>query len=73
MDSYPTIKLIVEHGNAIAVLIGLLPLAGAIALVAFGLHWMILIAGAVTAAVVYFLLRSYVELVRVMADMLLPK
>jgi hypothetical protein len=31
------------------------------------------VAGAVAAAVVYFLMRSYVELVRVIADMLLPK
>ena len=73
MDQYPTIKLIVERGNTLAVAIGILPLLGALVLLAFGLHWLIIVAGAVAAAVLYLLLRSYVELVRVVADMLIPK
>jgi len=73
MDQYPTIKLIVERGNLLAIVIGLLPLLGGIAAAALGIHWFVLVAGAVTSAVVYLLMRSYVELVRVMADMLIPK
>ena len=73
MDQYPVIRLIVERGNLLALAIGALPLLGAIALVVLGVHWFALIAGAVASAVVYFLMRSYVELVRVIADMLLPK
>jgi hypothetical protein len=73
MDQYPTIKFIVERGNALAVALGLLPLVGAVTLAAFGIHWLVLIAGLVASAVVYLLMRSYVELVRVIADMLLPK
>ena len=73
MDQYPTIKLIVEKGNALALAIGLLPLLGAIVLVACGVHWLVLAAGIVGSAVLYLLMRSYVELVRVIADMLLPK
>jgi len=73
MDQYPTIKFIVERGNLLAVAIGILPLFGALALAAFGMHWFVLLAGAVAAGVVYFLMKSYVELVRVIADMLLPK
>jgi hypothetical protein len=73
MDQYPVIRLIVERGNLLALVIGALPLLGAIALVVLGVHWFALIAGAVASAVVYFLMRSYVELVRVIADMLLPK
>ena len=73
MDPYPTIKLIVERGNLLAIVIGLLPLVGALVLAAFGIHWLVVIAGAVASAVVYFLMRSYVELVRVVADMLIPK
>ena len=73
MDQYPTIKFIVERGNALALVIGLLPLLGGIVLAAMGVHWMVAIAGAVAAGVLYFLMRSYVELVRVIADMLLPK
>jgi membrane-associated phospholipid phosphatase len=73
MDSYPTIRFIVERGNLLAIVIGLLPLLGAVALVILGVHWFALVAGAVAAAVVFFLMKSYVELVRVIADMLLPK
>jgi hypothetical protein len=73
VDSYPTIKFIVERGNLLAIGIGLLPLLGAVALVILGVHWFALIAGAVAAGVVFFLMKSYVELVRVIADMLLPK
>ncbi len=73
MDQYPIIRLIVERGNALALAIGVLPLLGAVALVALGVHWFAFVVGAVATAVVYFLMRSYVELVRVIADMLLPK
>ena len=73
MDQYPTIKFIVERGNALAWIIGVLPLLGAALLTGLGVHWLILLAGIVASAVVYLLMRSYVELVRVIADMLLPK
>lgn len=73
MDQYPTIKLIVERGNALALVVGLLPLLGSLVLLALGTHWVAVLAGAVASAVLYFLMRSYVELVRVIADMLLPK
>lgn len=73
MDQYPTIKLIVEKGDLIARIVSVLPLLGAIALVLIGVHWIALVAGAATTAVLYLLMKSYVELVRVIADMLLPK
>jgi len=73
MDQYPAIKLIVERGNLLAVVIALLPFAGGLALFSLGTHWFAVLAGAIAAAVVYLLMRSYVELVRVMADMLIPK
>ena len=73
MEQYPTIKLIVERGAPLAIVVGLLPLLGAVALLAIGVHWLVIPAGAVASAVLYLLMRSYVELVRVIADMLLPK
>lgn len=74
MDQYPTIKLIVERGNVMAVVIALLPMCAAVAAVAgVAWHWLALTAGAIAGLVVYVLLKSYVELVRVMADMLIPK
>jgi 4-hydroxybenzoate polyprenyltransferase len=73
MDQYPTIKLIVERGGLIAAAIAILPLLGGAVLLLLGVHWFALAAGAVAAGVAYFLMKSYVELVRVIADMLLPK
>lgn len=74
MDQYPTIRLVVARGDIIAVVIALLPLAGAVAVAAlFKVHWLVLVAGAVASLVSYFLMRSFVEIVRIIADMLLPK
>lgn len=73
MEQYPTIRFIVERGGLLAIVIGLLPLLGGIAALAAGMHWLLLVAGLVGSAVLYFLMKSYVELVRVIADMLLPK
>ena len=74
MDQYPTIKLIVEQGNTIAIVIAALPLLGAITFFALlGMHWLTLVAGLVTSLVLLLIMKSYVELVRVIADMLLPK
>ena len=74
MEQYPTIKLIIERGNLLALAIAVLPLCAAIAAIAgMPWQWLALAAGVVAAMVVYLLLKSYVELVRVMADMLIPK
>ncbi len=72
MDRYPTIKFLVERGNAVSLVVGLLPLLGGLMLAGFGFHWIVIVAGAVAAGVLYVLMRSYVELVRVIADMLIP-
>jgi hypothetical protein len=51
-----------------------LPFLGGIALFALlAMHWLVLVAGLVTSLVLLLLMRSYVELVRVISDMLLPK
>jgi len=74
MDQYPTIRLIIERGNLLAVVIALLPLCAAIAATAgIAWHWLALGAGLISGAIIYLLLKSYVELVRVMADMLIPR
>jgi hypothetical protein len=74
MDQYPTINKIVEHGDAIAPAVAVLPLLGALsAFFILGAHWLVLAAGAVGSVVLLFLMKSFVELVRVISDMLLPK
>ena len=74
MDQYPILKRIVEQGDTIAALIAALPFLGAFAFYALlATHWLVPLSGAVTSLVLLLLLKSYVELVRVIADMLLPK
>lgn len=74
MEQFPTIRLLVEHGNAIAVLVASLPFIGCwAAYEVFSLHWLILPVGAVLSLVLLLIMKSYVELVRVVSEMLLPK
>lgn len=70
---YPAVRLLRRHGAAIAVAFGVVPaLAGLWAMLAWGgIGW--LAGGVVVGAAVGFLMRSYVELVRIIADMLLPR
>lgn len=72
--NYPTIDLIVRHGSAIAAVLGALPLI-VVAAVVFGLDlplWLLL-PGLGASVIAWFLAKSYVELVHVMSEMLLPK
>jgi hypothetical protein len=73
MENYPTIALILKWGEPLsAVLAALLPL-GALLLVLQGASWLVLVAGIVAGGVAYGLLRSYVEVLRVIADTLIPR
>ena len=73
MNSYPMLHLIGRFGGWLAVLAALAPLAAGIwVAVAGGSPWW-LAAGIVAALAAFVVLRSYVELVRVMIDMLPPK
>lgn len=74
MNQYPTLNKIVEHGDTIAIVVSALPILAGVALFALlSLHWLVLVAGAVASLVLLFFMKSYVELVRVISDMLLPK
>ncbi len=74
MDQYPTLKIIAGKGDLIAILMGLLPVAAALAIgVAFLWHWLIIAAGIILGGLLYGLTRSYVELVRVIADVMIPR
>jgi len=67
------LHLIGRFGGWLAVVLSLIPIAGAICVAAQGWSLWWLAAGIVTALIVFGAARSYVELVRVMIDMLLPK
>lgn len=73
MEQYPTVALILRHGKAMAaVLAALLPL-GAVLMAANGWSGWVIPGGLVLGAVAYGLLMSYVEIIRIIADTLLPR
>jgi len=74
MPNYPVVNLLVSHGKWFAAIVAVLPvLAGLYLVVLGGMGWIFLCAGAVAGAVLYVIFKSYVELVCIIADMLLPK
>ncbi len=70
MSQYPILNILVRHGNLLAVILGALPIALALALNAAPVMLGAAIVGEVIAG---FFVRSYVELVQVVIDMLLPQ
>ena len=74
MEQYPAVAFIVKHAKPLALLISLLPPIGiALLLHAAGFHWGWSAAALVLLPLTYLIARSYVELVTLIADMLLPK
>jgi hypothetical protein len=70
VNQYPILNILVRHGNLLAVVLGLLPIAFAVALGAAP----VMLGGAIVGGVIFgFFVRSYVELVRVVIDMLMPQ
>ncbi|WP_108663145.1 hypothetical protein [Acuticoccus kandeliae] len=73
MNTYPIIRFTARHGAIIAWSGALLALAAAIALAIAFSSLVVMIVGAGVALVVLVLLYSYTELVRIIADTLLPR
>lgn len=73
VPSYPAVNILLRHGRLIAVFIGIVPLIVAVWMVVAGAPTTFAVAAIVAAPVLYLLIRSYVELVTIIADMLLPK
>lgn len=73
MPDYPTLRFLEKHGGWLAVAVGVAALAAGIVAVLLGASPWWLLAGAIAGAALFLLARSYVELIRLMTDMLLPK
>lgn len=71
--TYPVLHLMVSHGHGLAIAVAITTLAFGIGLWLAGASIVFLIGGIVGGAFMYLLMKSYVELVRVIVDMLLPK
>ncbi len=71
---YPAVQFLLRHGNALAVAVGLfIALAGILASGLAGIGWGWAIAGIAAGALTYLLLKSYAEIVRIIAETLLPR
>ena len=73
IPTYPVVGFLVRHGILLSIVIGILPILGAGGLVAAGWTAWVLAAGAGASVVLGTLLVSYVEVLRVISDTLMPK
>ena len=73
MQNYPILRLLEKHGDSLAIAVALLPPAAGIIAAAQGASAWWLAGGLVAGGFLYLAARSYIELVRLMIDMLLPK
>ncbi|MDB5924264.1 MAG: hypothetical protein JWN13_3200 [Betaproteobacteria bacterium] len=74
MEQYPAVAFIVRHGKPLVLALSLLPpVVIALVLHAAGFAWMWSVIALALLPLTYLIARSYVELVTIIADMLLPK
>ena len=73
MADYPTLRFLEKHGGWLAIAVGVAAFLAGIAATVLGASPWWLFGGAVIGALLFLLARSYVELIRLMTDMLLPK
>lgn|GEM_PF-1233970 len=70
---YPVVRLLVRYGNAMAIGVGaVIAIAGIWAAIA-GFGWGWAAAGVLGGVFGGFIMRSYVEVVRIITDLLLPR
>lgn len=73
MPNYPIIHFLVRHGHRFAIAVALLPVVVGAWLALAGWGWPYGAGGIVAGAILYVIMKSYVELVAIIADMLLPR
>jgi hypothetical protein len=70
---YPVVQFQLRWGSAIAILIALAPVAVAVAAVWCGASSWIVLAGVAVGGILWLFVKSYVEVLSIIADTLLPK
>ena len=73
MPKYPVIDFLLRHGHRFAIAVAVLPAAAGMYLAYSGWGWPLAVGGVLAGGILYVLAKSYVELVAIIADMLLPK
>ena len=72
MNSYPAVGFLVRHGNIVALALSAVPVLAA-AWLALGGQWGWAVLALLAAPVTYLFVKSYMELVALISDMLIPK
>lgn len=72
-NSYPVVRFLVARGKALAALLAASLVLAGLAAALLSTQWWWLPASAAGAAVLWTLLLSYVEVLRIIADTLIPK
>jgi hypothetical protein len=73
MNDYPTVRLLLRWGNHMATAAAAAMPIFALLLVVEGWPWATLLFGLFAGAAVLILARSYVELIRIISDTLIPR
>lgn len=71
--SYPAIRFISTWGDALAIIVALACAAIGVYAVCAGFHWLAGAVGVAAGALLWLVLRSYVEVLRILADTLMPR
>lgn len=70
---YPVVQFLLRWGGALAILVALAPVAAAVAAIWCGISYWVAPAGLAAGVVLWLFVKSYVEVLSIIADTLLPK
>jgi hypothetical protein len=70
---YPVVQFLLRWGNAVAIIIALIPLVVAVISSAVGAPFWVVIPAGLVAAILWLFVKSYIEVLAIIADTLLPK
>lgn len=70
---YPAVQFFIRYGGYVAVGLGILPFLAGLVMVLAGMSFWWLLGGIVVSPLFYLFACSYVELVRIIGDTLLPR
>lgn len=73
LPSFPVVTFLARRGSILAILAGISPVLAAIVAVFMGSHVLWMVGGFLTGLVLWLFLESYVEVLRILADALMPR
>jgi hypothetical protein len=71
--TYPTVRFILRYSRIVVGAAAVLPIAGVLLFTFPDIRWALVVAAIIAGAVVGFFVQSYVEIIRIIADTLLPR